>query len=160
MWDFSSTELGLHTSGHISGRRRSHVCRIIFQVIKSCFQGITLFLPPVPAQLLQSNGLRGITVPQKQQERKMHQCNPGDIKSLAQAGLWSEHQWRSEKRNQESGVDVAGWKEFPRSCPLLTQPGHPGETGGSLQQWVISLFPGYCSMMDPDPHGSHSCSIT
>lgn len=70
---------------------------------------------------------------------------------------------RVRKKSQESGVDVAGWKDFPRSGPLLAQPGHAGETGGSLQWWLISLFPrcwdtfGWWILIH---HESHSCSIT
>lgn len=56
-----------------------------------------------------------------------------------------------KKRSQKNGVDVAECKDFSRSCPLLTQSEHTGETGGSLQQCLIRLFPVYCYLVGPDP---------
>lgn len=143
MWDFPSGELALHAGRHISERRRNCVCRMTFQVMKSWFQDITLFPPFVSVQLLQRNGLGDITAPKKPQERKLH---PAWFMvhgvGISEGG---------KRRSWKSGVDVAEPKDFPGSWPLLTQPGHAGETGGFLQGWLTSLFPGYSWVVDLTP---------
>lgn len=112
--------------------------------MKSWFQVITLFTPSVPVWLLVSNGLRDITAPKKTNRKGKYipyGRNPRGIKSSAQAGLWSGHQWRSAGSLQQRLTSLfLGYRwvvdpDLPRKPQLL----HPS-TFGACRRAGADLF--------------------